>query len=84
MELYEMPDGVGKIMLTGTPEENAHHKKMVEGRHKKFYEQCCLMNQPYIRDDDIVIQDLLNDLVAKVGEKIVVRRFVRFELGEEL
>ena len=59
-------------------------EKMVEGRLNKFYEQRCLMNQPYIRDDDIVIQDLLNHLVAKVGEKIVVRRFVRYQVGEEL
>ncbi len=59
-------------------------EKMVEGRLKKFYEQRCLMNQPYIRDDDIVIQDLLSDLVAKMGEKIVVRRFIRYQVGEEL
>ena len=59
-------------------------EKMVEGRLKKFYEQHCLMNQPYIRDDDIVIQDLLSDLVAKMGEKIVVRRCVRYQVGEEL
>ncbi len=58
--------------------------QMVEGRLKKFYEQNCLMNQPYIRDDSITIADLLNDLVAKMGEKILVRRFVRYQVGEEL
>ena len=58
--------------------------KMVEGRLKKFYEQHCLMNQPYIRDDSITIADLLNELVAKMGEKLLVRRFVRYQVGEEL
>ena len=58
--------------------------QMVEGRLKKFYEQNCLMNQPYIRDDSITVADLLNDLVAKMSEKILVRRFVRYQVGEEL
>ena len=58
--------------------------KMVEGRLKKFYEQHCLMNQPYIRDDSTTIADLLNELVAKMGEKLLVRRFVRYQVGEEL
>ncbi len=58
--------------------------QMVEGRLKKFYEQNCLMNQPYIRDDSTTIADLLNDLVAKMAEKILVRRFVRYQVGEEL
>ena len=50
----------------------------------KFYENYCLLNQPYIRDDSKTIEDLLNDLLAKTGEKVVVRRFVRFQVGEEL
>ncbi len=58
--------------------------KMVEGRLNKFYSEYCLLEQPYIRDDSLTVQDLLNDLLAKTGEKIVVRRFVRFQVGEEL
>lgn len=59
-------------------------EKMVEGRMNKFYENYCLLNQPYIRDDSKTIEDLLNDLLAKTGEKVIIRRFVRFQVGEEL
>jgi len=56
--------------------------KMVEGRVEKFFEEACLMEQPFIKDPDIVIKDLLLQKVVKIGEKIVIRRFVRYELGE--
>ena len=59
-------------------------EKMVEGRLRKFYEENCLLKQPYIRDDRLTIEDLLNELMAKTGEKIVIRRFVRYQVGEEL
>ena len=59
-------------------------EKMVEGRMRKFYETYCLVNQPYIRDDTKTIEDLLNDLLAKTGEKIIIRRFMRYQVGEEL
>ena len=72
----------GQALAEGKPEHIV--AKMVEGRLNKFYEQRCLMNQPYIRNDDITIADLLSDLVAKMGEKIIVRRFVRYQVGEEL
>lgn len=55
--------------------------KIVEGFLKKYKEQTVLMNQAYVRDDSITIQDLINQLVSKLGEKIIVRRFVRWELG---
>jgi elongation factor Ts len=59
-------------------------ERMIEGRVNKFYENYCLVKQPYIRDDSKTVEDLLNDLVGKTGEKVVVRRFVRFQVGEEL
>ncbi len=59
-------------------------EKIVEGRLNKFYSTYCLLEQPYVRDDSLTIQDLLNDLMAKTGEKIVIRRFVRYQVGEEL
>lgn len=55
--------------------------KIVEGFLKKYKEQTVLMNQAYVRDDSITVQDLINQLVSKLGEKIIVRRFVRWELG---
>lgn len=59
-------------------------EKMVEGRLKKFYEEYCLLDQKYIRDDSMTINDLLLEVVGKTGEKVAVRRFVRFQVGEEL
>jgi elongation factor Ts len=58
--------------------------KMVEGRLAKFYEEFCLMEQPFIKDPDKTISALLNEKVSKIGENISIRRFVRFELGEGL
>ena len=57
-------------------------EKMVDGKMRKFYEENSLMQQKYIRDPDKTIQDYLNELIAKVGEKIEVRRFCRYQLGE--
>ncbi len=56
--------------------------KMVEGRVEKYYKEICLMEQPFIKDPDIVIKDLLMQKIAKIGEKIAIRRFARYELGE--
>ena len=57
--------------------------KIVEGKLKKFYSQVCLLEQPYIREDKQTVRDLLNELSGKVGERIVVRRFVTYRVGEE-
>ena len=56
--------------------------KIVEGKLEKFYREVCLLKQPFIKDEDLTVQDLLTQMIAKVGENIVVRRFARFELGE--
>ena len=57
--------------------------KMVEGRLQKFFETNCLLKQPSIRDDSVTIEDKLNDLVAACGERVVVARFVRYQVGSE-
>jgi len=59
-------------------------EKMVEGRIEKFYKEVCLLDQPYIRDTDKSIKDLINEKIATIGEKISIRRFVRYEMGEGL
>jgi len=56
-------------------------EKIVEGKLMKFYSEVCLLNQAYIRDPNLTIEDLLNELKAKTGENIVVSRFARFQLG---
>ena len=56
--------------------------KIVEGKIEKFFKDNCLLKQPYVRDPDITVADLLNDLIAKIGENISVKRFARFQTGE--
>ncbi len=56
--------------------------RIVEGRFSKYKDEACLLNQTYIRDDDITVGELLLQNVASIGENIVIRRFVRWELGE--
>jgi len=73
---------VEQAKAEGKPDNIA--EKMVEGRMRKFYEEYCLLDQEYIRDDGKKVQDLVEDFTGQVGEKIVVRRFVRWALGEEL
>lgn len=57
-------------------------EKKVEGRLNKFYEEICLLDQEYILDSDLSIEQLRQQLVSKIGENIVIRRFVRYEVGE--
>jgi elongation factor Ts len=65
---------------TGKPENIL--EKMVDGKMRKFYEESVLLEQAYVKDPDRSIQDYLNELVAKIGEKIIIRRFARYQLGE--
>lgn len=58
-------------------------ERIVEGKMKKYLDEVCLLRQPYIRDDEITVQDLLHQTIAAIGENIVIRRFVRWEVGEE-
>ena len=57
--------------------------KIVDGKLNKFYKDNCLLNQPYVKDPDLSVEDLLNELIAKIGENISIRRFVRFQTGED-
>ena len=58
--------------------------RIVDGKVSKFYEQTCLMGQPFVKDEDRTIKDLIDDALAKLGENIVLRRFVRYKVGQEL
>lgn len=58
--------------------------KMVEGRIEKFYKEICLLEQPFIKDPDKSVQQLLTEKIATIGENITIRRFSRFERGEGL
>ena len=56
-------------------------EKILQGKLAKRFEEICLLSQKFIKDDTLTIQDCLNDVIAKTGENIVIRRFVRFEVG---
>jgi len=71
---------LGQVLEMGKPEKIAD--KIVEGKLKKYFQENCLMDQAYVRNPDMTIADLLNELIAKIGENISIKRFVRFKLGE--
>lgn len=66
------------------PKPEAIIQKMVEGRIKKYYTEVCLLEQNYVKNPDITVRQLINETIAAVGEKISVRRFARYEMGEGL
>ena len=69
-----------QALESGKPEKILD--KIAEGKLDKFFKENCLLNQPYVRDSDITVADAINDVIAKIGENITVRRFVRFQIGE--
>jgi elongation factor Ts len=82
----EVVEAERKIYLAQLAEENKPEQvkaKIVEGKLKKFYEQICLLEQPFIKDEATRVGALITQHIAKLGENIVVRRFARFAIGEE-
>lgn len=71
-----------KAQLAGKPAASV--EKIIEGKLNKFYEDACLMEQPFVKDPSLKIKDILTSMIGKIGENIVIRRFVRFQTGEEL
>jgi len=58
-------------------------EKITEGKLNKFFEDACLLEQPFIKDTNLKVKDILTSMIAKIGENIVIKRFVRWNLGEE-
>jgi len=58
--------------------------KILTGKLEKFYEETCLLDQPFVKDPKTKVNDLVHSLIAKIGENIVIRRFTRYQLGEEI
>jgi len=76
-----------EILRTQTLNEGKPEKivdKIVDGRINKFYKEVCLLEQPYVRDPDKTVQDVVMETIAKFGENINIRRFTRYEMGEGL
>jgi len=59
-------------------------EKMVEGRLEKFYKEACLLEQPFVREQDITVEEVIQRAITKMGEKIEIKRVTRFQLGEDL
>jgi len=57
-------------------------ERIVEGKLERYYDQVCLLRQPFIKDEGLTVEEVITEGIAKLGENIVVRRFVRYELGE--
>jgi elongation factor Ts len=70
----------GRALQEGKPEKVVD--KIVEGRMSKFYEEICLYEQPFVKDNSLTVKELITNLIANVGENIVVSRMARFKVGE--
>jgi len=71
-----------QALASGKPEKVVD--RIIDGKINKFYEEVCLLNQKFVKDMDITIQTLVNNIIANTGENIVVKRFARFQLGEDI
>lgn len=79
MEVIEKEKEIYKEQFAGKPDDVI--EKMLEGKIAKYYEEACLLNQPFVKDGDKTIADLLGEATGKMGENIQVRRFTRYMLG---
>jgi len=79
---HEREIQTNKVINEGKPAHVA--EKIVEGRMEKYFEQVCLLDQAFIKDPSLKIRDILAQKISKIGENIVIRRFVRYEVGEGL
>jgi elongation factor Ts len=81
-DVIERERGIYKkqALTEGKPEKIV--ERIIDGKLKKYYEDVCLMNQRFIKDQDMTIEKLVKNAIAKTGENIIVRRFVRYQLGE--
>jgi len=75
MEIYR-----AQVLEMGKPANMV--EKIAEGKLAKFFKDSCLLTQPYVRDPNVTISDILNEVIGKTGENIVIKRFVRFQIGE--
>ncbi|MDD5713173.1 MAG: translation elongation factor Ts [Smithellaceae bacterium] len=84
VEVLEREKEIYKSQAAAEKKPEKIWDKIIEGKLRKYYEEVCLVNQPFIKDPDITVETLVKNLIAKTGENIIVRRFARFQLGEEL
>jgi elongation factor Ts len=83
-EVIEKEKEIYRAQVADSKKPEQVIEKIVEGKLKKFYTEVCLMDQPFVKDPDVSVSDYLTSMIGKIGENMVVRRFVRFQLGEGL
>ena len=81
VEVLETEREIIKEQIKGKPSQVV--EKAIPGKLEKFYQQACLLEQPFIKDEKVFIKDLLASLVGKIGENIIIKRFTRFQVGLE-
>jgi len=81
-DLLEHERGIARARALEEGKPEAVVSRIVDGRIEKFINEVCLLRQPYIRDENVTIEKLLHQHIGSIGENIVIRRFVRMELGE--
>jgi elongation factor Ts len=69
------------VQATSSGKPEGVIERIVQGRMEKFFSETCLLEQPFIKDPEVKVQDRIKEVIAKVGENIVVRRFCRYQLG---
>ena len=80
-EVVEQEKEIFRAQIEGKPENVV--EKIIEGKLEKYYSSACLLEQPFIKDQDVTVKEIAQNMIAKFGENIVISRFVRFALGEE-
>jgi elongation factor Ts len=81
-EILEHERGIYREQARSTGKPEAVIEKIVNGKMEKFYEETCLYEQHFIKDESVAVSELINQMIAKLGENISVRRFVRLKVGE--
>lgn len=81
-EVIEKEKDILRIQAVDSGKPEKVIDRIVEGRLEKFFSEACLIDQPFIKNPDQTIQDMLNETVSRIGENIAIRRFVRYQLGE--
>ncbi len=82
-EVIEAERAIYRVQAANTGKPPQVVEKIVDGKIEKFYSEACLLEQPFIKEPDRTVGRLITDLVARLGENLVVRRFARFQLGEQ-
>jgi elongation factor Ts len=80
--VLEKERAILKVQATSSGKPEGVIERIVQGRMEKFFSEACLLEQPFIKDPEVKVEDRIKEVIAKVGENIVVRRFCRYQLGE--